>query len=462
MSFTLGEIAEATGGRLVAGDARATLRWLVTDSRKVEAETMFAAMRGLAEDGHGYVGAAVRNGATAVLCERELGSGVAELVVPDTRAGLAAFGRAHLKALGVRVVGITGSVGKTTTKEMLALVLGRRFRVHRTEGNLNTYTGLPESISRIATGTEVFVGEYAMSARGEIAELCRIAPPEVAVVLNVGRAHVGLLGGIDAVAEAKRELVEGLVPGGIAVLNADDPRVAAMAAVAPGKVVTFGESAGDVHAEGLRLLGFAGSEFSLVTPDGVAAVRLKAPGRHLVECALAAAAAAHVLGVEPGEVAARLGEFEPVHGRAVPVRGRQGSWIIDDTYNASPESMRAALDLLLQRPAAGGTAAVPAGPRIAVLGDMLELGDHSAEAHREVGARAAGADLLVAIGEYAPELLAGARDAGAEAAKLVAVATPEAAAAAVEPQLEGATVLVKASRGMALERLVRLLLEQPA
>ncbi|HEV3232048.1 MAG TPA: UDP-N-acetylmuramoyl-tripeptide--D-alanyl-D-alanine ligase [Candidatus Dormibacteraeota bacterium] len=487
MSFTLAELVEATGGRLVGGPPGGlTLERLVTDSRQAAAGALFVALAGEATDGHRFVPEAIAAGASALLLAREqAGVEVPQVVVSDTRVALARFTRARLAAHRVRVVGVTGSVGKTSTKEMLAAVLGPRFVVLKTEGNLNTYTGFPITVAGLAPEHQVFVAEYAMSARGEIAFLCEMAPPEVGVVLNVGWSHAGMLGGIDAVAEAKRELVEALPAAGLAVLNADDPRVVAMASASAAPVVFYGlgeggapawgqEPAWDrppgpagpargsgpdatgrppaVTAEDVRLGGLAGTEMTLVTPSGRARLRLHVPGRHAVSNALAAAAVGDHFGISPEDTAGALEGFRPLPGRLVARAGREGSVILDDSYNASPASMEAALAVLL---------ADPHRPRIAVLGDMLELGDATVEAHRSLGRAAAGVDLLIAVGEHAGAIREGAVGEGMEPDRVFAVASREAAAEIVGPQLEGSIVLVKASRGVALEEVVSRLVAQP-
>jgi UDP-N-acetylmuramoyl-tripeptide--D-alanyl-D-alanine ligase len=446
VSFRLYELAQATGGRLVGAQGDFQLDRLVTDSRQAGDGALFVALTGETTDGHRFLDQAVAAGAAAVLCQvAPAAPPVPMVVVDDTREALVRFTRHQLERQGCKVVGVTGSVGKTSTKEMVAAVLGRCFEVLKTEGNLNTYTGLPMSVAGLEPRHQVFVAEYGMSALGEIAFLTSMAPPDVAIVLNVGLSHVGLLGSIDAVARAKRELVEGMRPEGVAILNADDRRVAAMAPAVPGRVITFGLGETDIRATEVRSSGLAGTNFSLVLPGEAVEVRLPIPGAHAVSNALAAAAAGHVLGVPAAEIAAALGSAEPVVGRGKSRPGRNGSTIIDDAYNASPSSMAAALEVLL---------AEIGRPRIAILGEMLELGDHAAEAHHEVGLAAAGADFLVAIGEHAEEIAGGAREGGLEAARIAVVESAAAAAAAVEPLLPGALVLVKASRGMALEEVV--------
>ena len=456
MSFRLFELAEATGGRLIDADADLALDRLVIDSRQATPGSLFVALVGETTDGHRFLADAVEAGTSAVLCQfapPELS--VPRVEVDDTREALVSFTRYHLRRQGCTVVGVTGSVGKTSTKEMVAAVLARRFEVLKAEGNLNTYTGLPMTVAALEPRHQVLVAEYAMSAIGEIALLARMAPPDVAVVLNVGLSHVGLLGDIEAVSRAKRELVEALGPEGTAILNADDPRVMAMALASEGRVVTFGygntQKHVDVHAENITLRGLEGSVFTLALPtDERVQVELSIPGVHAVSNALAAAAAGHVLGVATADIAAALSGVGALGGRGVLRPGRLGSTIIDDAYNASPSSVAAALQVLL-----GETGR----PRIAVLGEMLELGEKAAEAHQKIGRQAARSDLLVALGEHAADIVEGATEAGLRVDRAILVTSPEEAVAAVEPHLKGAVVLVKASRGVALEQVVDRLAE---
>ena len=456
MSFTLAELVSTTSGELVpaSAPADAVLERLVIDSRQAGPGALFVALAGETSDGHLYLNQAADAGASVLMVQRGRARALpdpVQVVVADTRRALADFTRGRLAATGVRVVGVTGSVGKTTTKDLLASVLSRRFGVLKTEGNLNTYTGFPMTIARLSPGHEVFVAEFAMSAPGEIAFLCEMAPPEVAVVLNVGLSHLGMLGSVEAIAAAKRELVEGLRDGGTAVLNADDPRVAAMAEAAQ-RVVTFGiETEGaDVRAEAIELQGLDGSVFTLVLPDRSLRARIRIAGDRAVLNALAAAAAGVVMGVPAEDIAAGLEACPPPPGRMAVRPGRLGATIIDDSYNASPASMAAALAVLV---------ASPARPRVAVLGDMLELGEAAASAHRGVGRDAAAVELLVAVGEYAEQIAAGAVAAGLDRHRVETVATASEAIAVVEAQLRGAVVLVKGSRGVALEQVVEALVE---
>src|SRR5579864_281933 len=448
--MALTDVLEATGARLVSGPRDVFFEQLFIDSREVRAGGLFVALKGEQADGHRYIPQALANGASGILCERppDRSDGRAVLQVPATREALSDLTAYRLRRQKVPIVAITGSAGKTTTKELIAHVLGRRLKVHKSEGNLNTYTGIPMTVFQMDRGDRALVLEYAMSKAGEIRELTRAAPPDIGVVLNVGLAHVGLLGSIEAVAAAKRELVEGLAEDGLAVLNIDDVRVRAMARVAR-RVTFYGMSEeAAVRADHIRLNGFEGSSFMLHTPRGKAEVFLKVPGRHSIANALAAAAVALEFDFDAAGIAAALHGFAPPSRRMNILTGRGGATIIDDSYNASPGSMRAALEVLRLAP--------KDTVKIAVLGDMLELGDHARQAHREIGALAGeSADLVIALGEFAPDVVEAARAAGLAVDRSLIAPSPDAAVEALTPMLNrSARVLVKASRGMRLERVV--------
>ncbi|HEY0493092.1 MAG TPA: UDP-N-acetylmuramoyl-tripeptide--D-alanyl-D-alanine ligase [Candidatus Dormibacteraeota bacterium] len=450
MAVDILEVLEATGGRLLRGPERIAFAQLYVDSRQVEPGGLFVALKGEELDGHAFIPQAIERGASGVLCERDPGpAGAAAVIqVSDTRKALLDMTTSRLRRLAVPIVAITGSAGKTTTKELIAHVLGRRLRVHKSEGNLNTYTGIPMTIFRMTASDRVLVVEYGMSRAGEIAELARVGPPNFAVVLNVGLAHVGFLGSIEAVAAAKRELVEGIAPGGLAVLNADDARVKAMS-TASRRTVLFGVSpAASVRADRIRLHGLDGSQFVLVTPRGSAEVYLRLPGQHSITNALAAAAVALEFDFDASAIAAALHGFTPPARRMNLVPGLNGATIIDDCYNASPGSMEAALNVL--RLAASGST------RVAVLGDMLELGDHAGKAHDEAGLTAGkAADWVIALGDHADRIVKGARKAGLPADHALTAESVESAIRLVKPLLSPRTqVLVKGSRGMRMERIV--------
>ncbi len=443
-----GDIVRALGPALRArsGSAAGGFRRVVIDSRVASPGDLFVALRGERVDGHDYIADAAGRGATGVIAERVTGAppdGLAVFEVDDSLRALqwlAADWRAHRD---VRVVGVTGSVGKTSCKEMIASVLATRYAVHRNEANQNNEVGLPLAVLAIEDSHEIAVLEMGMYALGEIALLAEIARPTVGVVTNVGPIHLERLGSIEAIAEAKAELVRALPPEGLAVLNGDDGRVAAMARACGGRVAMYGESAGcDVRGSDVVTHGLGGASFTLRHAGEAASVRTAVPGRVGVHNALAAAAVAIEFEMPLGAIAAALAKVHPY--RLVTVAGPNGSTLLDDTYNASPPSVLAALDLLGEL----------GGRRIAVLGDMLELGAYEEQGHREVGERAAStADALIAVGERAATIAAGARGAGL--ADVRHFATKEGIAAHLRKTLrEGDHVLFKGSRGMALETLV--------
>jgi UDP-N-acetylmuramoyl-tripeptide--D-alanyl-D-alanine ligase len=455
MRLTPVDLARLFGGRLEGGGERGLpLTGIETDSRSVGAGGAFVAVAGERWDGHAFVAAAAARGAAlAVVAEgHPLPDGAPPLLlrVGDTAAALRRACEARLAELGCPVVGVTGSVGKTSAKELCALALGGR-RAAATPGNLNTWTGIPLSVLRLAPPVGVFVAEMAMSAPGEIRDLCSFTHPRTGLLLNVGLSHVELLGSLAAIAAAKAELLEALPAAGGAVCNADDPEVRRVAARSPAPVTWFGLGPGadyratDIVADGLR-----GTRCRLIGPDGSATLRLGVPGRHTVlnACAAAAVAARHGVGID--EAAERLASFEAPPQRGAVSRGAGGAVILDDSYNASPASLAAALEVL---------AGSGAPRRLAVLGDMLELGDHAAPAHAEAGRQAAlAATTLIAVGRHAPLMVEAAVAAGmAPEQARVAGDVEEAAALAQALCDTGTVVLVKASHSLALERVVERL-----
>lgn len=451
------DVAGLTGGRATGPASRDVTGPVVTDSREVVPGALFVAVRGERVDGHEYAASAVAAGAALVLAERELAGPDGPLPVVVVDDAVEALGRlaggvlARLRAGGdLRVAAVTGSVGKTTTKDLLAQVLSASGPTVWPQASFNNEIGLPLTVLRADAGTRYLVLEMGASGVGQIEYLTRIAPPDVAAVLVVGSAHLGEFGGIEAVARVKAEIVAGLVPGGTAVLNADDARVAAMASAAPGPVVTFGEGArAAVRAQEVRLDDEGRARFRLVTADGSAPVALRLVGEHHVNNALATAAMALALGVGLDEVAERLGAAVPLSPHRMQVTERpDGVTVIDDSYNANPDSMRAALKALAVR--ARGRRS------IAVLGEMLELGEDSLRAHDEIGRLAVRLDVsrLVVVGEGARPLHMGACQEGSWGEESRLVPDVEAAAAWLREELRpGDVVLVKSSHGAGLWRL---------
>jgi UDP-N-acetylmuramoyl-tripeptide--D-alanyl-D-alanine ligase len=431
------EIASATGGRLVGADA--VVAGAAIDSRLVTGGELFVPV--VAErDGHDFVGAAVAAGAAAYLRSRPVdvrapgGAEVPAVEVADTGAALSALGAHARDRLPHRVVGITGSVGKTSVKDLLAAALACRWRTAASPGSFNNELGVPLTLLDAAGDSEAVVVEMGARGVGHVAALCAVARPTVAVVTRVAAVHTETFGTLDDVARAKGELVEALPATGMAVLNAGDPRVAAMAARSAARVVTFG-AGGEVAAEDVVLDDDLRPRFRLVSPWGCTAVRLGVRGAHMVDNALAAAAAALVCEVPLAGVAEALAGAGLSRWRMDLVRLGSGAHLLNDAYNANPTSMAAALRAL---------AALPARRRVAVLGVMAELGPSSDADHRAAGALAR---------ELGVEVVAVAAPAygGTDVADLAG------AVAALGPLGEGDAVLLKGSRVAGLERLADLL-----
>jgi len=474
--LSLDQIARITGARLdQVADPGAVVRGpVVIDSRRVRPGGLFAAVRGERADGHDFAPAAVAAGAVAVLASRP--AGAPALVVGSVPAALAALARAVVDQLPrVTIAGITGSSGKTTTKDLAAQLAERLGPTVAPEGSYNNELGHPLTVLRADEQTRYMVLELAARGAGHIAELCRIAPPRLGAVLNVGHAHAGEFGSLDEIAKAKGELPEALPPGGVAVLNADDRRVAAMADRTAARVVTFGVdgAAGDamaggpaqagetrphVRAAGVRLDGLGRPAFTLVTAGGSAPVQLALHGMHNVPNALAAAALAAEMGMSVTDIAAALSAATVRSKWRMEVRRRaDGVTVINDAYNANPESVRAALDALAHM-ARGGRS-------FAILGHMAELGELSRASHEEAGAQAARAGLagLIAVGEEAEPILLGARAQRAWHGEAIGVPDGPSAVAAIRGMLApGDVVLVKASRAAALESVAAELLSEKA
>ncbi len=447
MEWSGQNVVEATGATLAdSGSAALSLSEVCTDSRRVSDGCLFVALRGPNHDAHDYVAQAFAGGAAGALVER----------VPDGVDPARCFLVGDcLRALGdlahwsreanpqLRVVAITGSNGKTTTKEMVAAICelatgGAADAVLKTAGNQNNLIGLPLTLLRMRGSESIAVLEMGMNQRGEIARLAEIARPDFGVITNVGAAHLEGLGSIEGVAAAKGELFAGMQDTTTIAVNADDARVVALAERFSGAKVTFGSGA-EVRADGIADKGIDGIDLRLHIGDSSAALRLHFSGLHNVHNALAAAALGHAMGLPLSTIAAGLEAARPPAMRMQMIALANGVTLINDSYNANPESM-----------IAGIRAAAASGARSwAVLGEMRELGDHSARLHREVGAEAAraGIDFLVAVGAQGDETAAGARDAGGSCA-IHECADASAAAELVRSQWrDGDVVLVKGSRG---------------
>lgn len=445
MRWRIDEVAAAAGGRL-HGDGAVEVDGVTQDSRDVRPGMLFVPL--VAErDGHDFIADAVAAGASAYFTARGVAAAVAAAVeVDDTMGALTALARAGRVRLGaVPVVGVTGSVGKTTTKDLLAAVLGRDRRVWSSTRSFNNEIGVPITLLSAPAGTQAMVVEMGSRGPGHIAELCGIARPTMGVVTTVGLSHTSELGSLAAVVSAKQELVESLpsaADGGVAFLNAGVSEVSAMAAATEARVVTFG-TGGEVSARSLELDDELRSRFVLHSPDGETEVELGARGVHSVDNALAAAAVGLVLGVSLEDVAAGLAAPTLSPLRMEVARTPEGARLLNDSYNANPLSMRAALHAL---------AALPARRRIAVLGTMAELGDFEAGEHAAIGSLAAELGITV-VAVNAPGYSAG-------QGTVIQAAGIEAATDALSDLGglgAGDAVLVKGSRVAGLERLAERL-----
>ncbi|HNM78148.1 MAG TPA: UDP-N-acetylmuramoyl-tripeptide--D-alanyl-D-alanine ligase [Tepidiformaceae bacterium] len=443
------ETMRARGYQVRAGTPRPVLGG-AADSRKVQPGDLFTAFPGENEDGNRFVAAALEAGAAAVICSEAPAGDWPEatiVVAPDATRAVGELAHAWRRECAPQVVGITGTVGKTTAKEFTAALLSQRFKTHRSAGNFNSREGLPLALMSLRRDHEVSVLEIAMDSKGEVAELAAIAEPEVGAVLNIGLTHVSKLGSIGAIAEEKLSLVRGLPPSGTAILNVDDPRVAAAVPELRCQVITFGEAESAALRRGpITDRGLAGVSFDVTFGETTERVNSPLPGAHTVPAVLTAIAAGIALGMNL-RGAASAAERAEVEGRAHIYRVASGATVIDDRYNSSPASLQGALGMLAGLP----------GMRIALLGRMAELGDFEAEEHRAAGRVAArSCDVLICSGETCRALADAAREAGHTDVRWFAT-KEEAAAEAASLLHDGVTVLVKASRGEAFETILPLL-----
>ena len=454
--FTLEEIVRATGA-FAAGAKETVFTGVETDTRTIGNGALFVALKGERFNGEDFLQKAQEAGAAGVLVsdgcaqEKTAGLSVCVLRVPDTLKAYQEIARAHRARFSLPVVAITGSNGKTTTKDLTASVLGASFPVLRTEANFNNEIGLPKTLLGLRPEHRAAVVEIGMRGLGQIEALAPMAAPTVGVVTNVGETHIELLGSIENIARAKSEMVEALGEGGTAILNADDPRVLAMREKAKKgvSVLTFGENeTADVRGTDIAQDGME-SRFAATFPDGKKqSYRLPLPGRHNISNALAALAVGYALGLSPEAMAPGLAA-PAMSGARFACEKRGDYTIINDAYNASPLSMSAAIRTMKE---------IAKGRRVAVLGDMLELGDVAKEAHRRVGEELAksGAAALVTRGTLGEEIAAGAERAGMT--EVYRCASHEEAAATLKKILRpGDTVLFKGSHGMQMDKIIGLL-----
>ncbi|MFD5339150.1 UDP-N-acetylmuramoyl-tripeptide--D-alanyl-D-alanine ligase [Streptomyces hawaiiensis] len=460
IALSLAEIAEVVGGQThdIPDPSVQVTGPVVRDSREAGPGSLFVAFAGERVDGHDFAAAVVEGGAVAVLGTRPVG--VPAIVVDDVQNALGALARHVVRRLGATLVALTGSAGKTSTKDLIAQVLRRKAPTVFTPGSLNNEIGLPLTALSATEKTRFLVLEMGARGIGHIRYLAGLTPPKVGLVLNVGSAHIGEFGGREQIAQAKGELVEALPEDGTAILNADDPYVRAMASRTKAKVIFFGESGeADVRAENVRLTDTGQPSFRLHTPSGASDVTMRLYGEHHVSNALAAAAVAHELGMSADEIAVALSEAGSLSRWRMEVTERpDGVTVVNDAYNANPESMRAALRAL---------AAIGKGRRTwAVLGKMAELGDEALAEHDAVGRLAVRLNVskLVAVGgREAAWLQLGAYNEGSWGEESVHVSDAQAAVDLLRSELRpGDVVLVKASRSVGLESVAQALMETGA
>ncbi|HEY5751632.1 MAG TPA: UDP-N-acetylmuramoyl-tripeptide--D-alanyl-D-alanine ligase [Chthoniobacterales bacterium] len=434
-ALTLSQIADLAEGKVVSGDPETVVSRVVTDSRKVMPGDLFVALRGEQHDAHNFVA----NLAVPALVDRlPAYFAPGAVLVEDTSQGLQTLARNYRKTLAAKIVAITGSNGKTSTKDLTAMVLGSRLRVVKTQGNLNNHIGLPLSVLSIDSGHQAAILEMGMNHPGEIAPLAAIASPDAAIITNIGIAHIEFMGSREAIALEKGMLARMVGEQGTVILNADDDFTESIACYCKAEVITAGIENGQIRAENL-IPSPGGSRFRIDNIDAF----LPVPGRHMVANAVLAVAAGVALGIPLRDCVAALANVQLTGGR-LQARDIAGIHFIDDTYNANPDSMTAALTTLASLP----------GRRIAVLGHMGELGSFAVEGHRIVGKAAviSGLDLLIVVGEAA-EWIAREADKGAFPV-LRAADTSEAAFMLSERTREGDNILVKGSRSARMERVI--------
>lgn len=443
------QIAQFAGATLSSGDGTVVINKVSTDSRTIKPGELFVALRGENFEGHYFVEASAKAGATGALVDFNWAGSVpnnfALLRTSDTLQAYQMLAGNYRRSLGLKVLAITGSNGKTSTKDFAASVLARKFRVTKTEGNFNNHVGLPRTILEATSGDEVAVWELGMNHPGEIAVLAKIAAPDAAIITNIGVAHIEFMGSREAIAMEKGALAEAIEPQGTVILNADDSFTEGITARTRAKVVLAGTIGGAVRAIEIRQ-STEGSEFTIVEGAHRCRAQLPVAGSHMVQNALLAVAAGRAFGLSIEECAAGLAAA-PLTKARLQIKEIGGVQFLDDSYNANPDSMKAALRTLVELDADG--------KRIAVLGEMRELGTESERGHREVGETAAtlGLDQLITIGDAAELIAVGARAAGLDNV-LSARSTAEAAKLLGEIAEPGDLVLIKGSRAARTEEVI--------
>src|SRR6476660_8215093 len=447
--LTVSQIAQFAAASLSSGDGTVVVNKVSTDSRTIKPGELFVALRGENFEGHDFVETTAKAGATGALVDLNWAGNVpnnfALLRASDTLQAYQTLAASYRRSLALKVLAITGSNGKTSTKDFAASVLARRFRVTKTEGNFNNHVGLPRTVLEATSQDEVAVWEIGMNHPGEVATLSKIAAPDVAIITNIGVAHIEFMGSREAIADEKGALVEAVSVGGTVILNADDAFSARIAARARAKVVLAGTTDGTIRAAEISQ-SEDGTEFTILEGAHRCRAQLPVPGLHMVQNALLAVAAGRGFGISLEECAAGLAAA-PLAKARLQIKNIGGVEFIDDEYNANPDSMKAALRTLAELPAER--------KRIAIFGEMRELGSESERGHREVGEIAATLkiDQLIAIGSMAAAIAHGDKDAGLKNTAIVE-STAEAAQLLGEMAAPGDLALVKGSRLARTERVI--------
>lgn len=457
--LSIAEVVSAVGGTLVSRGADCRITGISTDTRSITPGDLFFALQGENSDGHRFLGAAINTGACgAVISDRDAIQAdvdISFIIVPDTLVAMGDLAAYYRSMFDVKLIGITGSVGKTMTREMTASILKQKISVLKNEMNYNNEIGVPLTLFMLERSHRAIVIEMAMRGIGEIRRLAQIAKPSIGIITNIGMTHIERLGTRDAIAQAKTELIEELPADGIAVLNADDDFYLMLRSRFPGRVISFGLSNdADVTAQDAESDANGFYSFRLITPGGGIGVKLPVMGRHSVLNALAASAAAYAIGIDTESMRDGLESFTQPSMRMEFTVTESGYGVLDDCYNASPASVSAALQTLDSL--CGYTR------KIAVLGDMLELGDFAEKAHHDIGAALIGngIDFLVAVGKLSAMTAAGALESGFSVGNIYKCPNSEDAALLLSDLISpGDAVLVKGSRGMKMEKVVRVLLD---
>ncbi len=443
MSVRLSEFARIVGGICLRDGEFSDY---CIDSRKGKAGDLFICLKGARVDGHDFVDKAAAQGVSALLIDHEVESDLPRVLVPNTLKALQDYAAWYRTRPDLKVVAVTGSVGKTTTKEFIAAVLSQAMPTYKTQGNMNSETGLPLTLLHVAPSDKAVVTEMGMCNFGEISELSLIARPDIGVLTNIGMCHIEYLGSQEGILKAKMEIVDGMTEDGILVINGDDPHLASVTGLKQ-KRITYGlnHPEYDYYAYNVAVLS-EGVCFTAKTPLGDLDVQLAIDGIHNVYNSLAAIAVGVLCGMDLKSIGEGLHRMEKAPMRQ-NIRKEQGMTLIEDCYNASPTSMKASIDVLKGKE----------GRKVAVLGDMLELGEHAAEYHRQVGQMLEGVSVLIAYGQHAEDYLAGAADAGV--LQRIPCATPEDAAVNLKlVARKDDVVLFKASRGMHAEKVIEYFL----